>query len=172
MHELQALLPYHHRFFRGGGVFRREALPELRGGGRPAPAGGIGPGAEHHRIRRLHLSGIRRRYKGGGRQRSREGEGHPQARHQRRTEAGGLPHPPYGHGKSPGDLLRHPAVSLPKRRGADLRPGMPGSGAGGRRVPGRRDLRRQDRSGDRSGQDHRGHRPPGRRLAGVAVRRA
>ena len=34
-------------------------------------------------------------------------EGNPQARHSGGAEAGGLPHPPHGHGKGSGYLLRH-----------------------------------------------------------------
>ena len=59
--QLPAVLPHHHRLFRRGRVFRRQALPLLHevGGDFPTLIGEQN-GAGSDRLYRRHLSGIRR----------------------------------------------------------------------------------------------------------------
>ena len=78
MCELQALLPHHHRFFRGWRVFGRQAVAVLRGRRRPALADRRGPGPGDHRLRGFDLPGIRRGHPRRGRGQYRRGQaGYP-----------------------------------------------------------------------------------------------
>ena len=119
--QLQALLPHHHRLFRRGSLLRRQALPELRGGRRPAHPHRRGEGPGDHPLHRPDLPGIRRGHPHRGAGARGGAEGHPQAGHPGGAEAGGLPHPPPGHREGPEPVLRHRAVPAGARGGAPLR---------------------------------------------------
>ena len=139
--QLQALLPYYHRLFRRGGLFRREAVSELRGGRGSAHPYRSGPGPGDHPLRRQNLPGFRCGYPHrrpgipGGPQ------GDPQAGHPGGPQAGGLPHPPHGHGEGPRHLSRHRALSPGERRGNPLWLRVPKPHFGERRLQGRHSLR-------------------------------
>ena len=89
--ELQALLPHHHRLLRGRGLLRRQAVPQLRGGGRSAQPHRSGQGPGDHRLHRRHLPGVRRGQPRGGPGQHGGGQGHPQAGHPGGSLAASVP---------------------------------------------------------------------------------
>ena len=134
LRQLQAVLPYHHRLFRRGRVFGRQALALLRSRRRSAFADR--PGYARRRRSTTPTVSIwsSARTTMSKASTTPRGQRDPPPRDSGGPEACRLPDSPPRHGKSAGYLLCHRAVSAAKRRGDALWPRLRKRNTGKQRL--------------------------------------